>query len=191
MTYTLLRPTFLGLALLVLPTVGATQETPAPPTVAVETDSAASARLQGWLAEIQQINGRLQELQQQALSDPQLAAEQQALGERIRAAMAATDPTLEASMLRVQELQSEAAAAQQEGNNARLAELGTEVRQIQEKFVQAQQTALADPEISAAVEGFQERLQAKVTEIEPSTPQLIARFEELQSRLAAAMQTGG
>lgn len=191
MTSRLLRLTPLALALLALPVVSVAQQQTPEPAAELERDSAATAMLQGWLAEIQVINGRLQELQQQALQDSSLSAEQAALGESIRAAMEAADPTLEASMARVEQLQGEAAAAQQQGDAARLNELGAEVRQIEMKFVQAQQQALAEPELSAQLEAFQTRLEARIAELDPEAPQLIARFQQLQEQLASAMQAGG
>lgn len=191
MTSKLLRLTPLALALLAIPALSAAQQPAPAPAAELETDSAATAMLQGWLAEIQAINGRLQELQQQALQDSALGAEQEALGESIRTAMTEADPTLEASMARVEQLQAEAAAAQQAGDNARLNQLGAEVQQIEMKFVQAQQQALATPALGAQLEAFQTRLEAKMSELDPEAPQLIARFQELQERLASAMQTGG
>lgn len=191
MTSKLLRLTPLALALLAIPALSAAQQPAPAPAAELETDSAATAMLQGWLAEIQAINGRLQELQQQALQDSALGAEQEALGESIRTAMTEADPTLEASMARVEQLQAEAAAAQQAGDNGRLNQLGAEVQQIEMKFVQAQQQALATPALGAQLEAFQTRLEAKMSELDPEAPQLIARFQELQERLASAMQTGG
>lgn len=191
MTTTFLRIAPLALSLLAAPAVLVAQEPAPAPTSELEADSAATARIQSWLGEIQQINGRLQALQQQALEDPTLSSEQEALGDRIRAAMAEADPTLEASMERVESLQAEAAAAQQQGNTARLEELGAEVRRIEAQFMEAQQQALSIPELSADLESFQARLEAKIVEIDAEAPQLIARFQELQERLASAMRMEG
>lgn len=191
MTSKLLRLTPLALALLLSPTVSRAQQPAPQPAADLETDTAATAMLQGLLTEIQAINGRLQELQQAALQDSALSTEQAALGESIRTTMTEADPTLEASMARVEELQAEAEAAQQRGDDARLNELGAEVRRIEVQFVQAQQQALANPELSAQLESFQTRLEAKMAELDPEAPQLIARFQQLQERLASAMQAGG
>lgn len=154
-------------------------------------DSAAAAQIQGWLAEIQQINGRLQELQQRAMQDPELAAEQEALGARIRTAMEEADPELQPSLERVEDLQAEAVAAEQQADTARLMEIGQELRQIEGQFMSAQQEALAQPQISSGLEAFQVALQSKLVELDPEAPQLIARFQELQQMLESALRPGG
>lgn len=184
----------LALALLVAPaTLRAQEPAPAAEPAPVEdngVDEAATAQIQAWLAEIQQLNGRLLEVRQEALQDAELSASQEAIGARVRAAMEAADSTLITSMTRLEALQVEAQAAQQQGNGARLEELGAEVRAIEERFAAAQQQALSQPELSAEVQAFQERLQAKILELEPEAPQLIARFQELQQNLSAALGGG-
>jgi DNA repair exonuclease SbcCD ATPase subunit len=184
----------LALALLVAPaTLRAQEPAPATEPAPVEengVDEAATAQMQAWLAEIQELNGRLQDVRQAALQDAELSAAQEAIGARVRAAMEEADSTLVTSMTRLQSLQAEAEAAQQQGNGARLEELGAEAREIEERFAAAQQQALSQPELSAEVQAFQTRLQAKILELEPEAPQLIARFQELQQNLSAALGGG-
>lgn len=184
----------LALALLVAPaTLRAQEPAPAAEPVPAEdngVDEAATSQIQAWLAEIQQLNGRLLEVRQEALQDAELSASQEAIGARVRAAMEEADSTLITSMTRLEALQEEAQAAQQQGDGERLEELGAEVRAIEERFAAAQQQALSQPELSADVQAFQERLQAKILEIEPEAPQLIARFQELQQNLSAALGGG-
>lgn len=146
--------------------------------------------LQVWLTELQQLHGRLEAIQQQALTDPSLSAAQEELGANIRAAMESIDPELEQGMTRIQALETEAAAAQQTGNQARLQEIGAEAQQIQQRFLSAQQQALQQPALAAQIEAFQDRLEARMREVDPSAEQLIARFQELEQKLSAAMQGG-
>jgi chromosome segregation ATPase len=183
--------TTVALATLAAAPTALSAQVAAPAPADAPVDSAAAAQIQGWLAEIQQINGRLQELQQRAMQDPELAAEQEALGARIRTAMEAADPELQPSLERVEALQSEAVAAEQQADTARLMEIGEELRQIESRFMTAQEQALAQPEISSDLDAFQVALQSRLVELDPEAPQLIARFQELQQMLASALRPGG
>ncbi len=149
-----------------------------------------SPEVQGWLAELQQLHGRLESIQRQALEDPALSAAQTELGSNIRLAMQSVDPALEQSMTRIQALEAEAMTAQQAGDQARLQEIGAEAQEIQQRFLSAQQQALQKPELAAQVEAFQGRLEAKMREVDPSAEQLIARFQELEQKLSGAMRGG-
>ncbi|CAN5618672.1 hypothetical protein BH23GEM6_BH23GEM6_02870 [soil metagenome] len=176
------KTALVAFAIAALPGMAAAQQSGAP-------SAAEQQQVQGWLAEMQQIHGELQELQTRALQDPQLSAAQLALGESIRTAMEQADPTLQQRMQRLQTLDSEAAAAQQAGDNAKLQQLGAEVQQIQEQFVAAQQKALVEqPQLAAQMQTFQTDLEAKMVQLNPQAEQLLARFEQLQTRLAGVMQ---
>lgn len=181
-------------ALLALPGALAGQAPEAAPAPAAAPaavpDSAAVAQIQGWLAELQTVSGRLQALQEQALQDTELNAAQEALGSRIRTAMEESDPSLVDGMERVEALQGEAEAAQAAGDQAKLVQLGAELQQIEARFVTAQRQALARPDISADLEAFETRLQARLAELDPEAPRLIERFQELQRMLSTAMGGG-
>jgi len=138
--------------------------------------------------EIQQLHGQLEEIQKKALADPALSQAQQDLGTKIREAMEAIDPQLEQSMTRIQALETEAMAAQQQGNQARLQEIGAEAQQIQQKFIATQQLALQQPELAARLEGFQDQLEKKMLEVDPAAERLMARFQELEQKLAAVVR---
>jgi len=176
------KTALVAFAIAALPGVAAAQQAGAP-------SAAEQQQVQGWLAEMQQIHGQLQELQNRALQDPQLSAAQLALGENIRTAMERADPSLQQKMERLQTLDSEAAAAQQAGNTAKLQQLSVEVQQIQEQFVAAQQKALeTQPQLATQMQTFQTDLESKMKQLNPQAEGLIGRFEELQTRLAAVMQ---
>jgi predicted nucleic acid-binding Zn-ribbon protein len=170
-----------ALLLAVLPTAALAQQ-PAP-----AAPQEPPQEVQAWLVEMQQLHGRLEGIQEKAMADPTLSEEQQALGTSIREAMMQVDPALEQSMTRMQALEAEAAAAQQQGDQAKLQQIGMEAQQIQQRFVSAQQQALQQPELSAKVEAFQDRLEQKMREVDPEAEKLIARFQELEEKLAAAM----
>lgn len=156
------------------------------------TDSAAppDEELQGWLQEMQQVHEQLEELQREALMDPQLSAQQQELGEEIRVAMGAVDPTMDERMTRVEEIQAEATEAQGAGDSEKLNELMTEAQQIQQHFMDVQENALADPSIATKLESFQTELEAKMVELDPEAEGLITRFRELEERIGGAVSDG-
>jgi uncharacterized phage infection (PIP) family protein YhgE len=146
-------------------------------------------QVQGWLAEMQQIHGQLQELQNRALQDPQLSAAQASVGENLRNAMQQVDPSIQQGIQRLEAINAEAVTAREAGDNAKLQQLGTEVQQIELRFRAAQQQALqAQPQLATQMQNFQTSLEAKMAQMDPGAEQLIARFQELQTRLAGAMQ---
>lgn len=176
-----IRPAVIALfgALALLPSSLSAQAA-APPA-----DQAAEANQ--WLTEIQQIHGRLSELQEKALQDPDLRAQQDSLGSHIRAAMEALDPTLVASLDRIQQMDAEATQAEAQNDEAKLSALSAEAQKLEQQFLSAQQRALAQPELAAEFTAFQTALQAKILAADPQAPQLLARFQELEQKLAAVM----
>ena len=142
-----LRVLLPALLLAALPVAAAAQQ----PSAAPAPQPGPPPEVQGWLTELQQLHGRLEGIQQKALSDPTLSQAQEALGTSIRQAMNSIDPGLEQGLQRMQALETEAATAQQQGDQAKLQQIGLEAQQIQQKFMTAQQSALAQPELAAKV----------------------------------------
>jgi chromosome segregation ATPase len=151
------------------------------------TVPAPSADVRAWISEVQRLHTRLEALQARALQDPQLSAQQQSLGSGIRDAMLKLDPDLDAALARGMELEREAAEAQRKGDQARLTELASEMQRIQGRFVSVQQRAVEQPQLAAQVKDFQTRLQQQMAKLDPQAPKLIARFAELQAKVAGAM----
>jgi hypothetical protein len=146
--------------------------------------------LEAIFAEFQEIHHQLEDIQLQALQDPQLNAAQEALGEEIRTAMEARDPALRQQMERIESLEGEAVSAQQAGNLEKLQELMVEAQAIEQRFLTIQQQVLTTPSIAAKIEAFQTELERKMVEVNPQTASLISRFRELESKLSTAMQGG-
>ncbi|HUF14147.1 MAG TPA: hypothetical protein VMN78_13690 [Longimicrobiales bacterium] len=141
-----------------------------------------------WLAEAQGISRQLAGLQQQVLADPQIAQQRAELTARVEQAMAAADPTLEEELAHASELEPAMAAAQEAGDDERLEELVIQARELETRFLQAQRTALEDPELSRVVLAFNERMRDRMAELDPETPRLIERLEELGQMLQTATQ---
>jgi hypothetical protein len=143
-------------------------------------------QVQRWMTELQELNTKLEAIQARAIQDPQLQSAQAALGAEIKAAMEKADPQLAMSMQRVEVLEAEATRAQQAGDQAKLQELAREAQGIQLRFMEAQEKVFQQPAIVAKVDAFQARLEARMVEVDPQTPALMKRFQELATALQAA-----
>jgi hypothetical protein len=169
------RSVLLGLAFLAAPAALSAQE-PAAPALPPEANA--------WLAEIQQIHVQLSELQAKALEDPELAARRDSLGTHIRVAMETIDPSLSQSMSRIEEMEQQAAAAEAQSDQAKLTQLRAEAKRIEQQFLSAQEQALQRPELAAEVSAFQTLLEERILATSPDAPRLLARFQELEEKLA-------
>jgi hypothetical protein len=145
-------------------------------------------QVQQWIEEAQQIQGQLNSAVERAMESETLRREQAEVMTAVNAAMLAAHPTIEQDMRRINEIQSEGAQAYQRGDQAAVERLTREFEQLDGRIVQARQRALATNGLGERVAAFQERLVARMTQLEPRTPQLIERQEVLQRNLDTAMQ---
>ncbi len=180
----MLRPSLFAVALAAAPAALAAQGTPAAPQQA----PAAPQQQAPAQTEMQQIQSRLQEIQARALQDPTLKAAQDSIGTEMTATMERLDPTFKAQAARAEALKAEVAAAQTAKDNAKLNQLAAEATQLQQGFATARQRAIQDPAMAARIKSFQERIVAKMTEVEPQTQTLLARLQELRGAAAPAQQ---
>jgi hypothetical protein len=170
---------FIAVAMvLAAPAVLAAQQQAAPPQLTPE--------LQAMVVELQQLQGRLLPIQQQAMQDSELRSEQEAIAQIVQAAIA-EEPALADIERRAADLQTRAEAAQQAGNEAQLQQVAIEVQQLQQQVMSAQAQVFERPEIAARAEAFQSRLQARMIEIDPEVEPMIQRYAEIERRLAAEL----
>jgi hypothetical protein len=182
------RSLLLALAITAFPAGLAAQQRDAK---AAPAPVAKDAQAQAWLSELQVLNAKLEALQARALQDPQLMAAQQALGGSIKTEMNRIDPTLDQSLARGKELETQAMAAQKKGDDATLRQLAEEMQQIQQRFFSVQQKVVQQPALATQLKSFQDRVQKRMTALDATTPTMIARFTELQGKLANAMKAAG
>jgi len=149
-----------------------------------------SAEVQQWIAQIQEIQGRLGSAFEQAMENQALRQEQAAISEAMDAAIRAEHPTIEQDMARANEIQAEAAAAYQAGDEATLERLTREFEAIDARLGAAQQRALERNGLGERMEAFQTRLIEHMLRFEPETNRLIQQREELEVRITTAMQGG-
>jgi hypothetical protein len=146
--------------------------------------------IQNLFNEYQELHSQLQGLQGQALQDPQLSADQEALGNDIRVAMEAYDPMMKQRLGRVNAIETEASAAQAAGDMPKLQLLMSEAQEIEQHFMSVQESVMEQPEIAAKVDAFQSKLEQKMIQISPGAQALMTRFRALETQLQAAMQGG-
>ena len=143
------------------------------------------------LAELQQVQARLQPIHQEALRHPELQAAQADLTARIAAAMAEVDPSTAERMARMQTLIDEGKAAEAAQDEVALAEIAVEARRVEQQLQAAQLAAIQRPEIAPRIEAFQAKLMKRMLEVDAEAADLIARAQELDARLAALLGQGG
>ena len=135
--------------------VGATT---VPPTVAQESDQS-----------------RALALLVRAREAPAVQAAEREVEASSRAAMQRLDAGFAAREARARDLAGEVASAREAGDNARLNLLAGEAEQLRAYFADLRQRAAADPALIAARRRLEEAMMARMTELDPEAPALIAR----------------
>ena len=165
------------------PFAAAAQETPGaqPATASPEQPSAPPTA-----EEVAQLRQRLSTLQQRAKEDSAVEAANEAFNAEVLAAMQRLDATAAARTTRASAIQTEAAAARAAGDNARLAALAEEAKELQAFFAALRERAMALPEIEAGRQAYIAQLFAKMTELDPEAPGIVARLDQAREARSAA-----
>lgn len=132
--------------------------------------------------EAQQIVARLGALQQQAMQDPAVKAASDSLDAVLLAVASRLDPNYAAAVARSDAFKAEVEAARAAGDNAKLNELAVEGEGLQQAIQSGQQAAMQDAEFQAARQAFMTTLFARMAQIDPEAPQLVARLNELNAQ---------
>lgn len=93
----------------------------------------------------------------------------------MRAAMQRLDPDFAGREARARDLNAEVAEAREAGDNARLNLLAGEADQLRSYFGPLRERAMADPAVVAARQRLEQAMMARMTELDPEAPALIAR----------------
>lgn len=174
------RIALIAFAALALPAAAAAQDTqPAAPPAQPAAPAAAPQQ------ELEQIQQRLAALQRQASQDAAIQAQAEALKVESIAAMDRLDPGAKAKRDRADALRAEVQAAQAAGDNARLNTLAAEAQQLQQYFTEFRPRMMQDATYAEKQQAFTAAMVAKMTELDPQTPTLIARLQELRTGGAA------
>lgn len=143
------------------------------------------------MAEVQQIQQQLQPVQEQALMEEDIQEGQQRAADAVRAAMVERDPSMEASIDRLEAIMQEAQAAQAAGDQEKIMALTQEAQQLQPRIAEAQEAAMALPHVESEVAAFQKQLRDKMAELDPDARPLLDRLAVLEERLREAVRGQG
>lgn len=145
------------------------------------------------MTELQTIGQALGRIRDRAIVQPDMAARQEALDTRMQDAMEEAAPGSGERRVRYDSLIVAYEAAQESGDQEAVQSIGLELQGLQLDLGQAQQEALADPEIRAEIEAFREDLFARMREMDPAADSLFDRGDELNAELdslGAGPETG-
>jgi uncharacterized surface protein with fasciclin (FAS1) repeats len=112
------------------------------------------------------------------------------LGAEIKSAMETADPELVRSLERMATLEAEAATAQQANDTAKLQQLVQEAESIQVRFEQVRNRVLEEPNLAQKIGDYQNRVEQRMLQVDPQTPDLIKRYQELEAKLASTLRPG-
>ncbi|MFV1987070.1 MAG: hypothetical protein ACC682_07300 [Gemmatimonadota bacterium] len=137
--------------------------------------------------ELQAIDQQLQAVRDRAMSDPGIKALEADLVAEIEAAMEEVQPGSIAMREEFDGLVDEYTAAQEAGDQEKVAEMGPQLQTMDMALRQAQSTVMQRPEMVAKVEEFQESMFAHMRKIDVSADSLITRGEKLNGELQTLM----
>lgn len=139
--------------------------------------------------ELQQIQQRLAEVQQQALEDnPGLEAQRDELEELVIRKMEEAGYDPDSSMETLENVQGQ---IQDESlSDEERQQMLQEAQQAQQDLQEAQQVAMQDDEVVEAQQAFQDDLMNAMRDIEPDTDEMIEDFQRIQEEMQGGMGGG-
>ncbi len=165
------------------------QPVPAQPAPAPQAEPAPAMSpalqdtLRTLLVEAQQIQQRLAELQQQAITaNQELSAERDSIETEIEASVVATDSQAAGRLARLKELETQFDSARAAQDTAKLQSVVMEAQALNQQVQQARLAAMQQDSIAARIGAFREKLLDGMRKIEPRTDSLIARVEAIAAR---------
>ena len=135
--------------------------------------------------EYQQLQGRLGQLQVQAIQENgELETRRTEIDEMLMAAMIEINPETEAHIARLEVLSEEAIVAQQAQNVEALQPLMAEAMGLRSELEDAQAQAIELEHVQVEIQSFETDLMAKAVEIDPEATELLTRMQELAELLS-------
>lgn len=152
-------------------------------------DEAPLALDQGIEHELLTLQQALAAAEAEAMKDPALRRDHDALQEAIQEAMREADPTHDERVSRLQAIEQELTTSQASGeplDMAKLQPLLVEARTLQQGLVQVQQQVVEQEPLKSRIQSLRERMLAEMTKADPTTPQHLERLEALVTQLQAS-----
>lgn len=140
--------------------------------------------------QLQQIQQRLAEVQQQALDEnPGLQAQREELEELVMETMEAEGYDPDANMETLESVQGQ---IQDESlSDEERQQMLQEAQQAQQQLQEAQQVAMQNEDVVEAQQTFQEDLMSAMRELDSETDQLIEEFQRIRQEMQQNMQRQG
>lgn len=142
------------------------------------------------MRELQSIDQALTPIRQEAMTAPELQAQEQALVARMETAIEEAHPELVGAEARFDSLRSAYESARTEGDSAAIQSIATELNGLGQAMKAAQGDALQQEEIADAVDEFRETLFARMRDMDPRADSLLDLAAEIEAKLEEAMGDG-
>lgn len=138
--------------------------------------------------EYAQLNQQIQQLQQQAMNDENVAQKGEALEKEITDAMLQNNPEIQKSLDKRDNIISQYQSAEQSGDQEKMQSLGQDFQSVTQIIQTEQQKVIQQPEIGLHLQEFETLVMQKMESINPETPQLMAKLEQLRNKLMTMQQ---
>lgn len=133
--------------------------------------------------EYMQINVQLQQIQQQALADKKIESMNRQFSEKLESVIIKENPELETSIKKRNELIDKFEASRETASQEKLDELKTEFEMVAQELQTAQQNVIQRDEFKKELKDIEDAVINKMEEINPETPALFAKMNELGGKL--------
>jgi hypothetical protein len=133
--------------------------------------------------EYNQITQRLRTVQQQALSDIEIAKKTNEFSAKVDSEMVRQDPLAHEKLEQRNDIVDNYEAAEKTGDSAKMEEIRRKFQSLSQELIALQQKALQKDELRQEGEKLEKAVLDKMTDIDPEVPKLIARLETLGSEL--------
>ena len=136
----------------------------------------------------QEISQQLEGVQKQALEDEKIQKQSEEFTQELKTEMIRQDSSVEGKISRQEKLMEEYKKAQASGSKEEMTAIQQKFQGVSQDLQSVQQKALQNPELVKERDEFNNALIAKMTEIEPKTPDLLAQLQSLSQKLQQSSQ---
>jgi len=148
-----------------------------------QDDQNSNKELKEEYIEYQLISQKLMSIQQQALSDSEIAKQSTTFGKKLDSAMVEETPSIKQKLEKRDEIIDNFQEAQENGNQDKILKLQEDYKSISGELQVHQQNALQDENLRKEGEELNEKVIQKMTDIEPDVPKLFSRLKVLGEKL--------
>ena len=143
--------------------------------------------VQQQMIELSRIQSRITSVRLRVMQEPEMVEARAEVEDEIVSAMLEAVPESGGLLEQAQALAAELQAAQREGNQARVQEIGMQIIPLSRQLDASRSQVTGLPEVVEASSEYDELLQKRMSEEEPNLEALRAREAELRAALTAAI----